>query len=295
MILYYALGGGLGHVTRALAALHTLEIREKAVVLCSAGIPGLELADNNIHFVIPPNFSFREKDKLHAFIQQLIDETRPREFIVDSFPLGIYGELSNIVFKNSRSYVARILRWDRYTKLVGENFYAFDQTFLLENLHENHRFVVDRIGGRSSGLSLVDPPQTGFMPPIQNLEQQWLILHSGPEEEVDDLICYAKEIRNIENKHNPLLLVNPSVINKWDHLQLKHIRYYPGHLLMPKVDKIITGCGFNVMRQAKPFHHKHHFLPFARRFDDQHLRAAQYRNRITNEKQGRAAGKGLQD
>ncbi len=278
MILYYGLGGGLGHITRAMAVLHTLRVREKVLMVSSMNTSAVEFLPGKIQMVKPPASTHRDTRKLTAYIQQLIDEHRPSELIVDSFPLGIQGELKNIVYTGIRTYLARLLVWDRYSKVTGNQFYIFNQTFVLEPLHEDHRYIVDRISETLSPLELTDPPQNVPLPPIADLEQHWLVLHSGPDEEVDDLITYAKQIRKIEQKQNPLLLVTPSATNKWAHQPVKHIRYYPAQNLMPHVDKIITACGFNTMRQANVYRNKHHFFPFARRFDDQYFRAALYRN-----------------
>lgn len=278
MILYYALGGGLGHITRALAVLNTLKIREKVIIISTADPSLLEIPPGKIQFARPPANAHRKTQDLTMFVQQLIDQYHPSEIIVDSFPLGVYGELKNIAYGGIRTYLARLLAWDRYSKITGNQFFIYNQTFVLEPLHHDHRFVIDRISETLSYLELDDPPQSKALPSIADLERHWLIVHSGPEEEVDDLITYARQIREIEHKQNPLLLVTPTAINKWPHQPVTQIRYYPARLLMPHVEKIITACGFNTMRQAKPFRNKHHFFPFARRFDDQYFRAAAYRD-----------------
>ena len=278
MILYYAIGGGLGHVTRALAVLHTLKIREKTLIVSPADTSLLGTVSGRIQFIKPPALPQHDGSKLAAFLQQLIDHHRPSELIVDSFPLGIYGELNNISFSGIRTYVARLLTWDRYSKIAGNRFFIYNQSFVLEPLHEDHRYLIDRISETLAFLELNDPPQNTPLPEITDLNQHWLVVHSGPDEEVEDLITYARQIREIEQKQNPLLLVTPSTINKWTHHPVKHQRYYPAHLLMPHVEKIISACGFNTMRQARPYRNKHHFFPFARRFDDQYYRAALYRS-----------------
>lgn len=282
MILYYALGGGIGQITRALAVLHTLKIRENVLVVSPLDSAVTELIPAQFpahcRLIKPPAFSYSERHKLAAYIQQLIDEYQPSELIVDSFPMGIYGELTNISYSGIRTYLARLLIWERYTKVTGNQFFIFNQTFTLEPLHEDQHYIADRISETCLPLQLTDPPQSRSLPSITDLDQHWLVLHSGPDEEVDDLVTYAKQIRDIEQKQNPLLLVTPSAINKWAHQPVRHLRYYPAQLLMPHVDKIITACGFNTLRQAKAFRHKHHFFPFARRFDDQYFRAALYRS-----------------
>jgi hypothetical protein len=53
---------------------------------------------------------------------------------------------------------------------------------------------------------------------------------------------------------------------------------YPATPLLPLADRILTACGFNVMRQTAAYRQQHRFLPFPRRFDDQFLRAARHRH-----------------
>jgi hypothetical protein len=50
--------------------------------------------------------------------------------------------------------------------------------------------------------------------------------------------------------------------------------FYPAYPCFEKVHKIVTACGFNSMLQTKAFRHKHVFIPFERRFDNQYLRAS---------------------
>ena len=290
MILYYALGGGVGHIIRALAVLHTLNIRENVLIVSTVDSSFLKPLPRTIQFAKPPLALCNDPNKLTAYIQQLINENQPSELMVDSFPLGIVGELKNINYFGTRTYLARILTWDRYSKCVGNQFYIYDRTLVLEPLHEDHQYIVDRISEMVLPLDIIDPPLPKPLPFLQDVEHHWLILHSGPDEEINDLINYAKQIRNIELKQNPLLLVSPSAINKWSHQQVMHKRFFPAHQLMPFVDKIITACGCNTMRQAKQYRHKHHFFPFSRRYDDQYFRAAFYRNNTEDRKQQENAG-----
>jgi hypothetical protein len=46
---------------------------------------------------------------------------------------------------------------------------------------------------------------------------------------------------------------------------------------LPRASRIVTACGFNVMRQTEPYRDRHTFLPFPRRYDDQFTRAARRR------------------
>jgi hypothetical protein len=277
MILYYAVGGGVGHITRALAILHTLNIRENVLIVSTVDGAFLKTVPHTVQFAKPTAAICRDAYKLSAYLQKIINEHQPNELIVDSYPLGVLGELNHITYCGPRTYLARLIKWDRYSKKVGNRLFIYQRTFVLEPLHQDHQFIVNRISELVLPLDLTDPPQHKPLPAIPDLEYHWLILHSGPEEEINDLINYAKQIRNIEHKHNPFLLVTPSTIDKWSQKQVIHKRLFPAHRLMPHVEKIITACGCNTMRQARQFRDKHHFFPFTRCFDDQYFRAVLYR------------------
>jgi len=53
------------------------------------------------------------------------------------------------------------------------------------------------------------------------------------------------------------------------------------HFLAPhyfaRAERVITACGFNVMRQSVNARVRHHFMPFPRPLDDQFTRAARRR------------------
>jgi hypothetical protein len=101
----------------------------------------------------------------------------------------------------------------------------------------------------------------------------WLIVHSGPEDEVRELVAYAEELCRIENEPPRRILV----ATRCD-LELpggyERIDAYPVDHLYPHAAKIISAAGFNVMLETAPWRDKHHVLPFARKFDDQFFRAA---------------------
>lgn len=280
MILYYALGGGVGQVTRALAVLHTLNIRDNVLIVTAVDSTFVKTVPDTVQFDNPPATVCGDARKLSAYLQHLINKLQPFEIIVDSYPLGAWGELKNITYCGPITYLARLVKWSCYTRKAGNQFFIYTRTFVLEPLHEEHQFIVDRISETVLPLELNDPPLRKPLPPIPDLEHHWLILHSGPEEEVNDLINYAKQIRNIEHKQNPILLVTPSAINKWPVRQITHKRFFHAHRILPYVDKIITACGYNTMRQTRQFRHKHHFFPFTRQYDDQYFRAAFYRDSL---------------
>jgi hypothetical protein len=104
-----------------------------------------------------------------------------------------------------------------------------------------------------------------------------LIVHSGSEEEVRDLISYAEEMRHYEGTQARLMVAAPTQAVLALSPAVETLGFFPASVLFPLADRVVSGCGFNVMRQMAPFRQKHYYLPFARRFDDQYWRAAYWR------------------
>ena len=53
-----------------------------------------------------------------------------------------------------------------------------------------------------------------------------------------------------------------------------HLDAYPAHPLFSIADRLFSGGGFNIMRQAQALGDRHRAFPFSRRFDDQLARVA---------------------
>jgi hypothetical protein len=121
MILYYAVGGGLGHLTRGRRVLEALGL-DAAFVTASeyAGDPrvtgGIPVIDARGPW------------------QQ---ETACDRLIVDTFPCGIQGELSGLDVP--MDLVARRLRWEEYRRAVPAPLPRFDTVYWLEDLEPAHK------------------------------------------------------------------------------------------------------------------------------------------------------------
>lgn len=257
MVLYYAVGGGLGHLTRARAVLHTLGF-ERPVALLSASAHahdprvtgGLSVID------YPAN----------------LERLAPDELIVDAFPGGVVGELCGLRLPRLR-HVARRLRWDAYSRrLRGRRLPRFDVSYILEPLEPAHAEALERCSDRIEPLALVDPPA----PPFAELGPGplWLVVHSGPMDEVEELVRYALDQRAIERSDARVIVASGNAP-----LGVETLDVYPAAALFPLAERIFTACGFNVMRQAEPFGHRHRFIPFPRALDDQFFRARAARSR----------------
>jgi hypothetical protein len=95
----------------------------------------------------------------------------------------------------------------------------------------------------------------------------WLIVHSGPAEEVLELIAYTRELTS-----SRVLVATPCDLPM--SAGFARIDAFPVSHLFADAERIVSAAGFNVMLETEPWRDKHIVLPFPRRFDDQFARAA---------------------
>jgi hypothetical protein len=99
-----------------------------------------------------------------------------------------------------------------------------------------------------------------------------VIVHSGPEHEVQELVEYTQELLAFERSDARVLVATQCDV------ELPHgferVGDDPASGLFDGAARIVSAAGFNVMLETMPYRHKHHVVPFPRTFDDQFLRAA---------------------
>jgi hypothetical protein len=171
MTLYYAPGGGLGHTTRAQRVLDRLGI-DDAVVIGSADLPPSLEGDVDAH-----------RDWLRSRIDARL--------IVDTFPAGIQGELAGIEAPRI-DHVARLLRWDEYRRVVPNEGPRFATTYTVEALTAEHEAYLRERSDTFVMLELQAPAAAAA--PVAG---RWLVVHSGPAAEVQELVAYARELASV--------------------------------------------------------------------------------------------------
>lgn len=279
MIVCYACGHGLGHLTRIRAALHTLSPGEPATVLTTS--PYAEHPAVGAGLAVRTAPAGLRSDDLAAWFADAVRALAPREVLIDAFPAGLHGELTGRLRAAvtaaapgvTVTHLARMVRWETYRALVPAEPMRYDRTWLVEPLAPDQMEYLASVSAAVKTLALTDPPAD---PSAPLLPDTWLIVHSGPASEVAELVRYARDTATFEDATPDYVLITadppadlPADVRRMDR--------YPAWPLFPSAARIFTAAGYNAVRQLAAHRERHRMLPFPRRFDDQFARAARAR------------------
>ena len=218
------------------------------------------------------------KDELKNWVRKQINEITPDKLIIDAFPGGILGELTDLPELNQINqieYIARILKTDIYQNRLNGNLPKFTKIWQVEELGKEQSLLLDELAAANniqiSKLKLIYPDSKADSSIIlpQNC---WLIVHSGSDRELQELFNYAQDTAMLENISPNFVVIGQ--IQKPDFLpkEIPYFSIYPVTSLLKKASKVISGAGFNIMQQMSEKKEKHLVLPFERALDDQFLR-----------------------
>ena len=273
MNLYYANGGGLGHLTRARAFLHQHKIESETAILTSSKFAADKRIVGNLKIIEIDECFAQNTEEYRDFLQKFFTENSIEKFYLDSFPAGLVGEFADFDFEQTEIfYIARLLRWKNYSHLLNEKTPHFKKTFVLETLEKDHRKLIENCSEEIINFDLIYPDfESSDKPLAEKIIAEnspfWLIVHAGNEDETRELLAYSEEMREIEKAKVNLILISPNKLNE------NSFDIYPASMLFPFAERIFTAGGFNAIKQTEQFRSKHFFLPFERRFDDQFARA----------------------
>ena len=178
MILYYAIGGGLGHLTRGRRVLETLGIAREAAFITASPYAGDVRVTGGIPVVPVPAHLERDIVAHRAWLGDAV--AGADRVIVDTFPAGIQGELCNLGLP--MDLVARSLRWDEYRRAVPEPLPRFDTIWPVEPLEPQHEAALRALSATWCALPLHTVVESDARAAPR--ADYWLIVHSGPEDEV---------------------------------------------------------------------------------------------------------------
>jgi len=283
VILYYALGGGLGHLTRAAAVIHTLGLAEPVVLVSASAFASDARVVGPRVVERPPNALARDPVKLRRWLESLLHRYRPQHVYVDAFPGGIIGEWCAISLPPDTRlhHVSRLLRWERYQRRLCGAMPRFARVHLTEPLqarHEKH-LAVHAAEVASLELDYAFPDEVNHAPGAvldSFARPLWLVVHAGPAAECLNLLRYAAQASTLEGVKPTLILISPQRPSRLP-AGVYHLDAYPARRLFPFADCVVSACGFNIMHEAGVLARRHLYVPFERPLDDQFKRAARYR------------------
>ncbi len=277
-VLYYAIGGGLGHLTRAVAFLRQHGLADGALILSASEYLDDPHVTAGIATMRVPDHLQHAPEELRDWLTRVIADQPPSLICIDSFPGGILGELCGLSALKGVPlwYVARLLRWSEYSTLITAPPPRYAVTWQLEPLHTTHAEFVRQHSDEVCDLLLtaISESAAGPTPP---LDRYWLVLHSGPTPEVAQLLDYAVEMRRIESQTVSIVIASRHPPSQLPDNCLS-LDAYPATALIQHAERIISAGGFNVMRETAEVRHRQFILPFPRRFDDQFERARRVRS-----------------
>ena len=273
-------------MVRAKKVLAALDIDQFKVVTAHTDVPR-PLFEPSQLLTLPVEWAHslgRVRDYLHSSLEHY----NVNSLWVDTFPLGIRGELVDLGADLERVYIARYLSWPDYLNAVQweptTDLVRFDQCWVVDHLHSTQTEYIDQHCERINKLSLplgwakANGIASGCDIPKKTGSPVWLIAHSMPASELLELFLYAQDIAQIEQVQ-PVYWVC-TALNEQDlppeflHADVQVMNVFPASQLFEAADRLFTACGYNTMNETEVHAHKHQFIPFPRRYDDQFLRAA---------------------
>lgn len=287
-ILYYAMGGGLGHLTRTLAIADEMGPRSSSLrILCSSKYTPLVLAttDHAVDHVAEKHLASRES--YYGFLSDYLERHRFSLIILDTFPFGIVGEWLTLARDIPTLLIARSLKWHEYADMInarkaGTGRQHPTQSLVIEPLDTDYETMLKDSG---AATYLHEPilrrrARPGGNDARPELINRCAVVHSGDKYEQNSLLAYAARVLRERDIVVPIDTVFP------------HQKLYPVDDLVSSYRYIVSGAGYNMAAMASQSGPHHHLLyPFPRKYDDQHARKKQVESGLWKDKKADGAGK----
>jgi hypothetical protein len=285
-VLIYAPGGGYGHFTRALAISKSLLFAN--VTLCVSSMPGFISLNNNADIHKIPIAAQNDRSEFRMWFTNELLQCKPDVIIIDTFAGGICGELNEVdMSTNYTVLIGRNLKFDAYWRTAGQLRNRINRIYLIEKVSDHYMDYLKTLCSDISYFSIDDNFDTleedpVFVNTINQLSgQKWLLVHSGDQDECEKLYEYGQKIAQI-HRINPFIFLCGNFSAYLENAKCVVVKMYPVYQYYALFDRVISGAGFNSVRQARKYARAYNFYPFERRYDDQHARIVSA-DRIINE------------
>lgn len=282
--LYYAMGGGVGHLVRARAVVHTLGLNPSSTTILSSSPYALDpRVVGTMPVCVAPKELGQKPGDWRKWIERLINELQAENLYLDTFPAGILGEFESVRVpaKTTVHHIARLLNPRSRQELFATSGPRFDTCYLVEDLDYEHQSLLRDCSRTIIGLPLIEPSpdeataESGIV--LERHSNFWLVVHSGPADEVAELLAFADGMRDAAAIAPHLVALTqspPGVLPPGTSCY----DVFPATPLFPHSERIFTAGGFNAVRQTAPWRNRHFAMPFSRRHDDQYRRVMRARN-----------------
>ena len=307
--LLYAMGGGLGHLTRMRAFWAGAGLSSSRTALVSASPHAAHVARMmGVEVCAPPPTANGHRDAFRAWLQARIDSLGVTRLVVDAFPMGILGELDAAFFTAGAfadiHHLARRLRFDVYADrapaMKAPSAGApFTTTWRLEALEPVHDAWLVGHSHQVVDLELQDPPDPSPPTPREAALLAGgpftLVVHSGDVDEQRVLAQVAQ--RRIDAGTAPARVVTAFGDGGWDSdgdadSDADGSLLYPATKLWAAAAVVVSGAGFNAVRQGLALGVDHEVVAFPRALDDQFWRRASRAHKDVPGARGRNAEPG---
>lgn len=277
--LYYCFGGGLGHFTRFVAWCHTTGERPLLLTNCPVATDS-RLLPAGVACLVPEE-SAVNREGLRKWLKEILLEHRPERLVIDAFPGGIFGELCELPELDAIEcvYLARVLQLEKYLQRTGQlKLPTISSIFELEKLKPEHQAFNRQLCSKISKIELIDPPARIVEHIARQLPADFsLILHSGPDNEVEELCRYAMDTSEIKGSAPDFVVVSSGKRPLECPATAVHFNLWPANWLIERSGSVFSGAGFNIIRQMQGAKKPHYAMPFTRALDDQFFRLASCR------------------
>lgn len=265
MILYYALGGGLGHIARSFSLIEKAPERLQPAIrlLVSSKSAAAALPHAPCPMDTVPARAMSDGSLYEQFLAVYLNRHNFSCMIMDTFPFGLLGEFKNIAPDLPRVLVSRYLRWDAYRERCGVlNGALWPQVALMiEQQEEAYLEIMEcntRVIEAPWPISLVRPEEVT----AQMDKPACCLVHSGSREEMILLMETAHQITaGLEPAGTPDIFTPEKGL-------------FPLERHLSRYSDIVTGAGYAACSGAAILkgRMRYHLHPFPRRFDNQKLR-----------------------
>ncbi|MEE2904758.1 MAG: glycosyltransferase [Myxococcota bacterium] len=281
--LIYALGGGYGHITRALSLAKVATHRG---IHCSIlynsplahrAIPFYEERFSQVNFeYVPSNF---ERSDVTKFMENYFSDLQGCDrVIVDTFPRGIAGELVTILPKIScpKVFISRHLN-QKYIESIDiyKSLQSFDAVIRPEDSlpppsYLTHFFATESWLLCSSNEILSQKEARKYLQVVQKTKAPVIgFLGSGHQKEIFQGYQWAKRLR-ADFPQFKIIFLTLETLDEDSELCRK---IWPVMKIYRALDLLICSGGHNAINEAKVTNTPALVIPRKRRYDRQDLRA----------------------